>query len=372
MSDLDVAVPQEAYDAIYGEEVEVVRWIDIFESDGVTPFLEEVGATQGRITVSMANDTRRTASFTFNDPDLHISHIDGLWYDKVIKPHYGFQLPDYGLWSVPCGVFVIDNIDQPDFPSDISVTCRDMSKKLIRDEFGQTVSFVKGSRLVDTIKTIATNGGINLFNLPSVPDTLGKDFVFESGMTRMRAIHDLCIAYGYEVYFDQVGYLTVKEISDPATSPLDFSFQTGEPYGILVDYKKSANDTRIYNHIVVTGEASDGLPVVAEAENNNPSSVTRIDRIGRRTYRYTSSWISTVEQAQNVADKFIALHALESFEVRMSSVVVPWLEAGRVVEFVDPNPNHGQPTRFLLHNFTIPWNLSETMASECRRVELYK
>jgi hypothetical protein len=160
----------------------------------------------------------------------------------------------------------------------------------------------------------------------------------------------------------------MRDYRDPITSPTSFDFIMGGSSASVLAYRKNVNDSRIYNHIVVTGEGAGVIPVVAEARNTDNASPTSIDNIGERTYRYNSKFITTLEQAQAVADQLLAIHALEEYEMDLSTLVIPWLEAGEVVKFDDPNPHLDQPTRFMLHSFTIPMTL-EPMSATTRRAE---
>jgi hypothetical protein len=369
-----IAPPAEAIEAVFAHETFVLRKVDIYESDGVTPWRLDVGVLDGQVSVDAGRDERRTFDLTLwaGDGDLPIGPDDGLWYDKQIKIYRGVQ---YGVgadaldWYAPLGSFMIDRITQPLFPTEIKITGRDLTKKLITSKFGRATQFKAGTPMETVVRTIATNAGIVNFNFPNTGVVLGKDFLFEADATRKKAIFDIVSAYGYDCYFDGLGFLVLQEQADPASDAPIITLQTGAG-GAVVNFEKSVNDTRLYNHIVVTGENSSGqTPVVAEARNTEPSSPTRIERIGERTYRYTSSFITTTSQAQDVANKFLKLHSLEEFSVRIDAFVLPWLEAGQTIEFLDPNPTQNQPTKFFLHSFNIPMNLSP-MSIEARRVEL--
>lgn len=159
----------------------------------------------------------------------------------------------------------------------------------------------------------------------------------------------------YTAYFDEVQAVKV--------SPLDST------QGNLAGFSKQTAEARLYNHIVVTGQASDQLPVVAQAENTNAASPTRIARIGRRTYFYTSSFIATQTQAQDVANRFLKIHALEQFEVNVEAIAVPYLDANIIVEFMDPMPTSAAPIRFLLSEVEIPLGL-EPMRGVAKRVTI--
>ena len=124
--------------------------------------------------------------------------------------------------------------------------------------------------------------------------------------------------------------------------------------GNLVSFEKATADTRLYNDIVVTGERSDQVPVYAQAQNTTATSPTRIARIGLRTFFYTSSFIETVAQALEVANRFLKIHALEQFEVSLEALVVPYLTVNIIVTFNDPDGVATDPVRYLLSDLTVP------------------
>lgn len=524
----------EVIEAIHGSVTHVVSRVDIYEADGDTLWLANAPVLTGRISLSNSRDERRTASFTFANVDgVLSSDPDGFWYDKVIKPYRGTKNPD---WEGPLGEFFIDRIEETHFPHVVSVTARDATKKLLTAKFATSVTFATNSPVENVIYAIAYNGGIpaSRIGFTLTGKSTGRDFLFDPGTERWKAMKDIAGAYDFDLFFDANGILRLtgfQDPSDPGVSPAEYRFETGpgtnrivnpkfttplsgdltrvagwdydfdtsgasyqntennlkiintgassgsvastsfpvvageewrltysakaypetssgrtfrlifstteneviggpgyvsyvdldanegfagelteystatvipagatymrvvlyanatgssyvasfddvsavktfplvETQGNLATFTRSTADERLYNHVVVTGQANDQLPVVAEAENNNPDSPTRIARIGRRTYFYNSSFISTVLQAQAVADSFLKVHALEQYEVRMDALVVPYLDVNIIVEFFDPRPTSSLPIRFLLTDLEIPLELA-TMTSTAKRV----
>lgn len=275
------------------------------------------------------------------------------------------------IWEVQVGEFLIDSINEDHFPYVVSVNGRDYTKKCMLSKFATATAFASGTAIETAIKAMAQNAGIVKFLMPPTGRSLGKDYVYERGVSRWEAMKDIASAFGYELFFDAQGYLVMREYLDPVTAPIAYTLGTGPIDGNLVSYSKSLNDSRIYNKIVVTGESSEaGIPPVsAVATNTNPDSPTRIAKLGERVYQYTSSFITTTPQAQDVADKFLQIHALEEFDLNFSSIALPWLEVGEIVEFIDPRPSDGQPTRFLLSSLNIPLGL-EAMSGNAKRVSV--
>lgn len=262
-------------------------------------------------------------------------------------------------WECQLGDFVIDDIGTKHFPHTVDITCRDLMKNLMTSKYRYATMYPGKIALEQLVRIIATQGGITKMILPITGVTIRKEFYWDRGVSRAEALHQLAVDYNYDIYFDSEGFLVMKETADPSLTPNIFTFATGTG-GSIATFDKKTRDTRIYNVIVVTGESTETIPVSAIAENREPTSPTRIAVPGQpgglseRVYQYTSGFITTVEQAQNVANKFLAIHALEEFEVNLGTLVLPWLEAGSIVDFIDPSPNPGDPQRYLLRSFTIP------------------
>lgn len=369
------APPVAAEAAFLGSVSSLTRRVEIYQSDGTTLWMDDDRLIDGSVSVDYSRDERRSFDLTLDNSDFGIIHSpNGLWYDKIFKIYSGINYRDsFGVWqSWECqiGEFLIDSVSQAHFPYTVKVAGRDYTKKLLVSKFTQATSFPKGQAIETTIKTIALNAGITKFLLPLTGKNLGTVTLFERGTSRWEAMKGIADAFGYELYFDAQGYLVLKEYADPVLSPLSYSFSTG-PLGNLAGYEKSLNDTRLYNHIVVTGESSDSdtIPVSAEAKNTLSTSPTNISKIGDRVYQYTSSFITTTAQAQDVANKFLKIYALEEFDLNFEAIALPWLEAGSIVEFIDPRPAPDQPTRFLLSSLNLPLGLG-AMSANAKRVSI--
>lgn len=272
-------------------------------------------------------------------------------------------------WETQVGEFMIDRISEGHFPRHYKITGRDYSKKCMLSKFRYATQFATGQALETIIGSIAGAAGITKRLLPATGITVNKKFYFDRGVTRWDAMDEIAKAYEHEIFFDAQGYLVLRPMRDPATEDPLYTFATGNPDGVIVSFNKSTSDTRIYNVISVTGESSDQAipPVHASAENNDPDSPTSVPNLGERVYEFVSSFIQTEQQAQDVADSFLKVHALEEYDASFETLMLPWLEVGDILRFVDPNPAPQDPDRLLLTTLTIPFELGP-MSSSGKRV----
>lgn len=264
----------------------------------------------------------------------------------------------FKTWETQIGEFMIDSLKESNFPDTVHVTGRDYAKKMLASKFVVATGFTATDSLESVISSIAANAGIpaNKRLIPATGLTLGRSFIFERGVNRWDACKQLSEAHGYELFFNAQGMLVMRQFLDPSTSPLSYTFETGD-FGSLVTYDKTVSDSQLYNHVVVAGEATDTIPVWAEARNDNPASPTNIAAIGDRYTEYISSFITTTAQAQDVANQFLAIYSLQEYDLNFSSLMLPWMEVGEIIEFIDPKAAETQPDRFLLSQLNIPLSL---------------
>ena len=373
----------EVIDALLAGIVRVTRRAEIYEGDAVTPFDIpdwNYRLAGGSISVDHDRDERRVGEFSFSNDDnaLKLDPLNGFWYDKIIKAFWGIKYYDASgierSYEVQIGEFMIDRIKETRFPHVVDVTCRDYTKRCLNSKLKYSLTFPSGTPVETIIKALAANCGITKFALPTTGQTYTLDLVFERGIERWNVMKQIADSIGYEVYFLGNGYLTMRPYADPTTSPLSWVFRTGELDGTLIQYERSSNDSRIKNHIIVVGNTStdlDGynISVFAEALNEDPLSPTRISRLGDRTDIIENSYFTDNVTALAYANKRLRVSSLEEYEVNFESIIIPWLEAGDIVDIDDSGGSIYVPSRFLLTSFNFPMSLGG-MSGVGRRVTI--
>ena len=377
---------------IHSGTTKISRHVDIYEKDwtienghtvSITDepdlWMADVPVIDGTVSVDATRDERRSLDLTLDNEDQVFQlHPDHLWYDKIIKVYRGVVIPkemvsstatDDVVWERCVGEFVIDGITEDHFPYTISIKGRDRTAWLLSSQMGHSETYGVGLTPSSVIHWIAAIGGLRKFKFESTTKYLEAPIIVQGEDVRWKIIKDIALAYSLDVFIDQDGYLVVRDFRDPATMAGIYTFETGLPSGNIAGYSKQINGDRIINHQIAIGEASDRPAVVAEARNLSPTSPTAIDKIGERTNVYKSSLIVSLLQAQEAANRFLAVGSMQSYEVSMDSLVFPWLECEEVVNFVDPRPAPGDPERYWLSSFTIPLKLG-TGSFNIRRITL--
>lgn len=335
---------------------------------------------QGNVASALASTAQAAAVWSYASttvyPAIYDQNINGArWFHyspivtnttrvrglltEVFKWLYSYA--DTRSFEFQVGEFCIDGIDGDNFPSLIRVTGRDLTKRLLNSKFEKSVSFAAGTSVDQLVRAVAANGGIKKMLLDAGGAQLASDVSFPRGTERWKAIQDVCTASGIEVFFDRQGYLVTRPFLDPTTSPIAVVLKTGPDGGNLAKYSKRSSDARVKNIIIVTSENGDDLGAgsiwFGRAENVEPSSPTRTDRLGDRHEFIETSLLRSHEACEELAKQRLRIAALEEFELNFSSLVYPWLDVGLVARFEDPDPGQDEPDRFLLSTLSIPMTL---------------
>lgn len=380
--------PEAAMRAVLQTSSIWTRRIEIYEYDNETLWNAGVKPRiiDGKVNVDYSRDERRTLDLVLDNTDGALRHdpYDGFWYDKIIRLYRGIKYwtidsitgaAIQATYEAQIGAFMIDRIDGAYFPHTLSVTGRDFTKKMLTSKLERSMQFPAGTAVENVVAAVAANAGIFGVILPNTGLKVDSTTVFERGTERWKVCKSVANAANHELFFDASGYLVMRPFRDPTTSPVEYVFKTGGPDGNLVDYRKSSNDSRVFNHIVVTGDDNVGSDstttkiIFAERKNENTDSPTRIERIGDRYTAYQSSLFDTQEKANAFAESQLSILALEEFNIDFSSLVVPWMEAGNIVQVLVPDNTEYEPTRFLLDKFDIPLRLAP-MSGTARRVTI--
>lgn len=309
----------------------------------------------------------------FEDSDMEYVQNASDFYGKVMKFLHNYT--DADSWETQIGEFLSDSIEDADSFGDlIKVSGRDYTKRCIKSRFSKPTTFTAEMSIEEIIRSVASNAGVIKFDFPVTGKTLGKDQTWERDTERWQVMVDIASANNYELYFTGDGYLTMREFRDPIMTAPTLVLTTGLG-GNLVSRGPKTSDGELFNHVTVVGESSDSkVPLVfGEARNDDPTSPTWIGipgqpgGIGDRVKNISSAVVTNSAQAQELAAATLAVSQLEEFELSFSSVFLPWVEPGDIIEMSDSDDAYWGPSRYLLSSLTLPLDLGP-MSGNGKRV----
>lgn len=310
----------------------------------------------GRVSMQRGRLVRRTL-------DVEIVNEDGaftpegplslFYWNRLLRVERGVYFAGVPYYA-PLGVFLIDAPSVDGRASVLSVSGSDRCDRGTRSEFTSPVSYASGSSVGSVIQMIGTDAGMwdDRWSISDGGATLGTTRSYEAGDGRMAAIQALLTDFSLEMFADANGWIRIQPKVDPATAPVAWTFERGAEATMLGISKKWSRD-RFYNHILVTGEAADRTPVRGEASDTNPSSPTRVTGpMGDRLFKYTSGMVTTVAQAQAVAQTLLWEHTLIEEEIDLAHIVNPMLEAGDAIIIREAVTRTDD--KYLIEDLTVP------------------
>jgi len=162
-----------------------------------------------------------------------------------------------------------------------------------------------------------------LFDFNAAATTFNVSHVIEED--RYAFLNDLARSYGKVMYFNHEGDMVVATPPNPE-SPV-WEVASGE-HGVLVSMSRQLSRQGVYNAVVASGEApGEGDPVRAVARDLNPESPTYwLGAFGQVPRFYSSSFITTTDQAGDAAEQMLRRALGLPYNVNFNAVPNPALE----------------------------------------------
>lgn len=324
--------------------------------------------------VSITNELiHRSANVTITDPTGELTPANAndllmpLGTEVILRR--GVTYFDGSTEVVPLGVFGIDDVQIEDSGPNLTIRLDlfDRAKRVQRASFTKDYTIPTGTNYILALKNLLIDGYPAIqTNFPSL-NNVTSNLIFLQGKSRWEAATKMANDIGYELYFDPYG-VCVMQLSNRQLFPT-LTFTDGVD-GNLLDIKKRYNRDSIYSHVIVTGETTGNeIPVRGEAVDNDPQSPTYYKGpFGDVPYFYSSSFITTTEQAQATAAGMLAKVSGILEGVQFNSLVNPALDANDVIYVkrtrskIDAN--------YTLEKISLPLTQDRAMFGTCRQRSL--
>lgn len=293
----------------------------------------------GSVDVDVSRGTRRTMNLSMLNPDAEFSPNSdwgGLFYvNRLIRVWRGVMVGS-NEELVPVGTFMIDSADviAERNMSIVALMGSDLFKKVNKAKFGAPKKWAAGTDITTVIKEMAELAGVNRFIVDDLSHRTTQTRQIQAALNFERdavigdEILSLGTAWGLDIYFDPMGRMVIEELR-LNRAPV-WSYRPGEDTSLLT-VTASYKDELLYNHVMVAGTADENNLVYAEAEDNDPASPTYVEDIGRRTLMYESSYIATVAQAQDTANKLLAQNTKVVEDIELQTICNPAYEGNDVL-----------------------------------------
>ena len=272
---------------------------------------------------------------------------------------------------VPLGVFSTDDAEQSKSVSgSVKWNGSDRSKKVARNRFLDPFQITAGTTLAaagtNLIQSRLNNASCDFSN---VTETINAQVIFEAGANSdpWKSARKLFADYGYDLRFDGLGVARAVAIPDPATQSAVFDFGKGDT-AMVLDGTAKASLEGVYNGVIATGEGTDvPTPVRAEVWDTDPASPTYyLSGFGRVPYFFSSSLLTTTDEASKAASTILARVKGRSQKLSWPAIVNPALEPLDIVTVTF----WSSTSKTVLDSLTIPLGENASMTANARETSI--
>lgn len=351
---------------------------------------------EGSVTANWQNGQRLTAAVTLANADHAFSlAFSNIWFGQRVALDEGLILSNGEEYYRQTGVFVIDNPTEKIDPATRTVTYNLVDKWADLDgtldgNLPETHVVDVGTNIFSPIAALLAEdrgNGQPVDNLAPVfteyyndkyeflPDgtVASMDFspytltVEGDGATVAGVASGLAEMVNAWIGYDNTGRLRVDpsqdDISD-ADKPVLWRFSTEEAQLLGLAYTVKKED--VYNDYVIVGDQLDDYAQPAgRATNNDPSSDTCVQVIGRKTKRESASGYATAQQCEDLAVWKLKRSGVLQKAVTVSCPQMMHIDLNSLVEIRRTDKPGNPVERHLVQGYTRPlaWNGEMTISA---------
>lgn len=347
--------------------------------DSAGNVLAELEPLGGAVTIDLDRDVRRDAgTIDLVDP---LGTLTPLTASAMLSPLSGYELvlsrgveySDGTTEMVPLGVFRWETCDINDDGNGITLTIGGLQDRSLRISSSRYVTPVAVTSAT-AVETVITNivqqawPGVPIANgaLQATGQTVnGLAFGVEGDSDAWQDARDLADRYGYRLYFDATGNLTMSTILQATdVAPVATYGEGGEL--MITSLSKSWDITDTYNGVIAVGQGS-GLLIPARGvawDDDATSPTYYLGQFGKRPRYYSSPTLITDAQATAVATAQLAKTLGVSERLQWSQLVDPSLDVDDVIAVM--RSSMGLSSRYRLERIQIPLSATEPMSATAR------
>ena len=363
----------------------------------------------GSLSVNLQNGQRRRATVVLANRDAAFDYaVNKLWFGQRLRLSMGMVLPSGEEFYLPQGVFYITNPSNLISPAEktISLNLVDKWSYLDGSLFGNleaAYSINTGNNIFTAMESILSlsrftyqastadadkidnetpvwttyyNGrtysaansdgsitaDIPMVNTPySVTENRGS--TFGSLMLKLNAMLAGWIGY------DQTGALRLdpsQDDVDDADKPVLFTFSPENSN--LLSMSETTQNEAVYNDVMIAGQGLTDAAVWAEAVNDDPSSDTNVNIIGKKLFVEERADYWNTEQCASLARWYLKRKTILQKSISIECVPMFHLYENGLVA-VKRTDKPGAPLeKHLIQGFTIPIADTGSMSISCTSV----
>lgn len=250
-----------------------------------------------------------------------------------IRVYRGLQVAGEPEW-VPLGVFGITRpVVKAHAPGvTIKVTAFDRVDAVRSRRFAEPWVVTSGTPTYQPIVDIVTSR-LTVPTRVTITGNTTPEAVFDTLSDPWDAVRKIAEADSIEAYFDPLGTLVVAPETQTDTG-ITYAPGAGS---LFLNNERTLLADKTYSGVVVTGEHPDQDPIRYTLWDTDPKSPTYyLGPFGMRPYGFSSSLITTLDQAMDAANTILARVTRMRQEIQFTTIGHPGHDVGDIVTVQDP------------------------------------
>lgn len=343
----------------------------------------------GTLNISLNNGQRRAASVRLENLDNAFDFtLNKLWFGRRVRLSKGVVLSDGSEYYIPQGVFYLNSPKTGWKPNSRTAEYQLVDKWAYLDGtlFGNlentyevksrtnifeamqgilnlsiydhkaTTDYAKKIDGVTPVFTDYYNDKTVTINGEEVPmNVTPKTVTTAMGGTYANVMLDLNAILAGWIGYDSTGALRVDASDDDIEDnkkPVMWNFT--EKSKTFFGLEETANPSQVYNDVIIWGESIDGAIVGARAINNDPTSDTSVNRIGRKIFVESSDINYTNKQCAALASWYLKRKTVLQKSVTISCSQMFHLRENNLVSVLRSDKPGSPVEKHLIQAISIP------------------
>lgn len=323
--------------------------------------------TQGSIDIDARRAVRRSGSMTVVDEDGTLNPNQSgsplTPFGAEVKVYRGVRYTDGSTEYAALGVFRIVGVGirLTENGTELDVQLEDRSRVIQVSRYSSPYSIAAGTKFDTAVTALVTSryAGLAVDVSPTTYVTGGPAVLgLESSTDPWSDIVGLAEAYGCEAYFAADGTFRTTPIPSLTSATASVSFVEGSS-STLMGVSMNYSTADVYNGVIGKAEASFlASPLESRVWDDDSASPTRrTGPLGERPYEWSSSWVSTQTQLDDVAAAL--LDTVRGFSVTFDAIPNPALDVRDVVQVTSSRIDLSSTV--MIDTLRIPLGVSEPM-----------
>lgn len=303
----------------------------------------------GNYNVSYNNGVRRTCNFDLVNFNNRLTPtFSNLSIGNKFKLWLGYKINEVEC-LFPAGVYIFNDPTLISNLSNKSISLSGTDKWSMLDGTNSgileaTYNAPMGSKLGQVIKDTI---GLNIVNdsiEPYIDENiynfkLTYDIIKEVGSSASEILLDVALNANANIFYDVNGRLNVIPVEYDADKASIFDFKNDRVN--YIDGTKLFPNSEIYNYVFVVADnlQNELVPIVAYAENNNPTDPNSIINLGLKKVKQVKDYIKGIDTQQKAQERVnyeLKLATAMQSAITFNSLSIPHLDVNQVITLTDP------------------------------------